>query len=430
MATNIAETSITIDGIVHVIDSGLSKMRTYNGDTDSSQLIVSRISQASAKQRKGRAGRTRPGNCYRLYSKQAYEEMDKHEVPEILRVPLADTCLYVKSAVRNQPTEQFIAKMIEAPPSQNVSKSIEYLKQIGLLDAQENITELGSIALTLPVNVKFVRAIIWGITCRCWESVAIIVSMLSSPPPFKIGKTAYERKEIRKKRQEFQNGSASDLQTTWKIYNHYINRYEKLDFCHENYISYGTMQTAHGIFTLLKKRLGSRNFIHTMNKGEYKCVNSNQSDWNIIHACFTSSFYPNLCISNAAGEFHDVQIGEIVTPNYRFVRNYENTIAIYSDKSTKNDGYSIQNTAIVSPITVILMCGQNDFNTYDYENGSITIGDFIAFNVGQPIFNQLMRIRTMLDSMFESTISKPHGFRLDDSEGKRMGRVLSTIMDM
>lgn len=71
LATNIAETSITIDGIVHVIDSGLSKMRTYNGDTDSSQLIVSRISQASAKQRKGRAGRTRPGNCYRLYSKQA-----------------------------------------------------------------------------------------------------------------------------------------------------------------------------------------------------------------------------------------------------------------------------------------------------------------------------------------------------------------------
>lgn len=163
--------------------------------------------------------------------------------------------------------------------------------------------------------------------------------MLSTPQPFILGTTPNERYDTNRKRRGFQNGSKSNLHTIWKIYNGFINEYKKMRYCRENCLSYRLMQTAHGIFTLPKRRSGSLNYIYTMNPGKYKCVNSNQRHWTLIHACFTTTFYPNLCISNvqAANQFHDLRLGENVTPHHQSViygRNYEeNTNAIYSDKS-------------------------------------------------------------------------------------------------
>lgn len=427
LATNIAETSVTIPGIVHVIDTGLSKTRTYNPVKDCSQFCVSVISKASATQRKGRAGRTRPGCCYRLYTKEAFEQMQQNAVPEIQRVPLADTCLTIKSIVNNMSIDQFLTGMITPPHTQNVRHSIAYLQQIGALDAFENVTALGNVALALPVDVKYVRALISSITLRCFEPVAIIVSMLSSPPPFKLGAEANE------KLFEFQNGSVSDYHTTWKIYREFIDEYEKYRFCEENCLSYSVMQTAHGIFALLKNRFKSLNFILTMSAGEYLCVNSNQSRWDLVHACLASTFHQHLCIC-VADQFHDLGFNRNVATHHQSVvhrRTYRaNSIAVYCDKSAGPKCEIIQNVAIVSPYAVILMCGQGLQISYDNGTGSIQFGNILKLKVIHSTFERLMNVRALLNSMMEEAIAAPHIFRMDDAEGQRMGRILEGIMKL
>ncbi|KAJ2958377.1 hypothetical protein NQ176_g11185 [Zarea fungicola] len=130
-STNIAEASVTIDGIVFVVDSGYVKLRAYNPKTGIESLTATSISKASAAQRAGRAGRTRPGKCFRLYTEQAYNGLLQSNPPEIQRSNLAPTILQLKAlGIDNIVRFDFLSP----PPSQLVSKALELLYSLGALD--------------------------------------------------------------------------------------------------------------------------------------------------------------------------------------------------------------------------------------------------------------------------------------------------------
>ncbi|KAJ8718392.1 hypothetical protein PYW08_002629 [Mythimna loreyi] len=159
VSTNIAETSVTIDGIRFVVDSGKVKEMSYDSTTKMQRLKEFWISKASADQRKGRAGRTGPGVCYRIYSEQQYNDMESFSTPEVSRVPLASLLLLMSSLgvsdVRRFP-------FLDAPPEDAVENALLELKQHGALTSNEKLTALGRTLANLPVEVCLAKTLVLG----------------------------------------------------------------------------------------------------------------------------------------------------------------------------------------------------------------------------------------------------------------------------
>lgn len=128
LATNLAETSITIDDVVYVIDTGRVKQQTFDAISGSSQLAVCWCSKACTKQRAGRAGRCQAGVCYRLFSSTRFETMENYTLPELLRVPLTEICIQAKLIEKNLTIGQFLEEAIQPPSSFNVKQSIQILQ--------------------------------------------------------------------------------------------------------------------------------------------------------------------------------------------------------------------------------------------------------------------------------------------------------------
>ncbi|XP_041981061.1 probable ATP-dependent RNA helicase DHX34 [Aricia agestis] len=157
VSTNIAETSVTIDGIRFVADSGKVKEMSYDSSSKMQKLKEYWISKASADQRMGRAGRTGPGVCYRIYSEQQYTDFDDFSTPEVSRVPLASLLLLMSSLGVND-VRRF--PFVDAPPEQAIEDAIMELKQHGALTSNEKLTALGKTLSNLPVEVSLAKALV------------------------------------------------------------------------------------------------------------------------------------------------------------------------------------------------------------------------------------------------------------------------------
>lgn len=176
VATNIAETSLTIDGVRYVIDSGFTKQKVYNPLQQMESLVVIPISKVSAQQRAGRAGRIGPGKCYRLYSKESYDLMMDETIPEIQRANLANSVLYLKLLGIH---DVLGFPYLDPPDEESILDSLKQLYMVGALDASGLATPLGKLMSAFPLEPKLSRALIEGIILRCGQEMAKIVSMLS-----------------------------------------------------------------------------------------------------------------------------------------------------------------------------------------------------------------------------------------------------------
>ncbi|XP_048646597.1 probable ATP-dependent RNA helicase DHX34 isoform X2 [Marmota marmota marmota] len=181
LSTNIAETSVTIDGIRFVVDSGKVKEMSYDPQAKLQRLQEFWISQASAEQRKGRAGRTGPGVCFRLYAESNYDAFAPYPVPEIRRVALDALVLQMKSMGVGDPRT---FPFIEPPPPASLETAILYLRDQGALDSSEALTPIGSLLAQLPVDVVIGKMLILGSMFNLAEPVLTIAAALSVQSPF------------------------------------------------------------------------------------------------------------------------------------------------------------------------------------------------------------------------------------------------------
>ncbi|XP_053461455.1 probable ATP-dependent RNA helicase DHX34 isoform X2 [Nycticebus coucang] len=181
LSTNIAETSVTIDGIRFVVDSGKVKEMSYDPQAKLQRLQEFWISQASAEQRKGRAGRTGPGVCFRLYAESDYDAFAPYPVPEIRRVALDALVLQMKSMNVGDPRT---FPFIEPPPSASLETAILYLRDQGALDSSETLTPIGSLLSQLPVDIVIGKMLILGSMFSLAEPVLTIAAALSVQSPF------------------------------------------------------------------------------------------------------------------------------------------------------------------------------------------------------------------------------------------------------
>jgi pre-mRNA-splicing factor ATP-dependent RNA helicase DHX15/PRP43 len=177
VSTNIAETSLTIDGIVYVVDPGFFKQKVYNPRIRVESLLVSPISKASAQQRAGRAGRTRPGKCFRLYTEKDFvKELEEQTYPEILRSNLANTVLeLVKLGIKDLVHFDYM----DAPAPETIMRALELLNYLAALDDDGNLTPLGEIMAEFPLDPQLAKMLICSPEFGCSNEMLSLTAMLS-----------------------------------------------------------------------------------------------------------------------------------------------------------------------------------------------------------------------------------------------------------
>jgi ATP-dependent helicase HrpB len=183
LATNVAETSVTVEGIAGVVDTGLARLLTFDPAVGLDRLEVKPISKASAEQRAGRAGRTQPGVCIRLWSEVAHRSRPEHTDPEIRRVDLAGAMLHLLSLGEKHP-EAF--PWLDPPAATTVKSALELLRILGATDAH-GLTNLGRQMARLPVHPRLARLLIEGQALGCPERAALAAALLGERDPFPRG---------------------------------------------------------------------------------------------------------------------------------------------------------------------------------------------------------------------------------------------------
>lgn len=242
IATNIAETSLTIDGIYYVVDPGFVKQKVFNAKTGMDSLVVTPISQAQAKQRAGRAGRTGPGKCYRLYTERAYrDEMLATNVPEIQRTNLASTVLSLKAMGIN---DLLSFDFMDPPPMETLIMAMEQLHALSALDDEGLLTKLGRRMAEFPLEPQLSKTLIMSVHLGCADEVLTIVSMLSVQNIYYRPKERAELADQRKARFHQYEG---DHLTLLCVYNAWKNSNYSSTWCFENFVQHRSLKRAQDI---------------------------------------------------------------------------------------------------------------------------------------------------------------------------------------
>ncbi|WRT64327.1 uncharacterized protein IL334_001259 [Kwoniella shivajii] len=183
LATNIAETSITIPDVVYVVDTARVKEKRYDPERHMSSLVSAWVGSSNLNQRAGRAGRHREGEYYGLLSKKRLEALDAHQMVEMKRSDLSNVVMHVK-ALNLGEVEEVLAATIEPPETNRITAAMEVLRMLGAMDAQQNLTSLGRVLLQLPVEAAIGKLCLYGSFFRCLDSALTLAAVLTNRDPF------------------------------------------------------------------------------------------------------------------------------------------------------------------------------------------------------------------------------------------------------
>ncbi|PGH02949.1 hypothetical protein AJ79_07486 [Helicocarpus griseus UAMH5409] len=242
IATNIAETSITIDQIYYVVDPGFVKQNAYDPKLGMDSLVVTPISQAQAKQRSGRAGRTGPGKCFRLYTEAAYQsEMLPTTIPEIQRQNLSHTILMLKAMGIN---DLLHFDFMDPPPTNTMLTALEELYALSALDDEGLLTRLGRKMADFPMEPALAKVLIASVDMGCSDEMLSIVAMLSVQSVFYRPKEKQQQADQKKAKFHDPHG---DHLTLLNVYNAWKNSRFSNPWCFENFIQARQMRRAQDV---------------------------------------------------------------------------------------------------------------------------------------------------------------------------------------
>ena len=297
VATNIAETSLTVDGIMFVVDSGFSKLKVYNPKMGMDTLQITPISQANASQRAGRAGRTGPGKCYHLYTERAFkEEFYVATIPEIQRTNLSNTVLLLKSlGVKDLLDFDFM----DPPPQDTISTSLFELWALGAIDNVGELTPLGKTMTAFPMDPSLAKTIIVAQEYGCTEEMVTIVSMLSVPNVFYRPK---ERQEESDAAREKFFVPESDHLTLLHVYSQWRMHGYSDSWCAKHFLHAKALRRAREI----------REQLADIMRVQRVPLTSCGGDWDPLRMCVCAGYYHQAAKVKGIGEYTNLRTGVAV----------------------------------------------------------------------------------------------------------------------
>ncbi len=292
VATNVAETSITIDGIAAVVDTGLVKLNYYNPRTYASALVETEISQASAKQRLGRAGRTGPGICYRMYAEKSFHQRPEFTQEEIYRTDLTEVVLRM-AEIGIRDFESF--PFINPPNAKAVHGAIEALRLMNAIDDENCLTDIGRQMVPYPLMPRHARMIVEAILHypEVLKETIIAASFLSAKSPYLLPQG--EEMEARRAHHVFRSEHHGDFASYLNLYWDYIGAKKKQEFAERHYLDKKILDEILAITQQLEDIVGeigvpitgggsTENFLKTCARGliPFICIKDGRFDYRSV----------------------------------------------------------------------------------------------------------------------------------------------------
>ncbi|KAI8603081.1 P-loop containing nucleoside triphosphate hydrolase protein [Dissophora ornata] len=439
VATNVAETSITIDGVVYVIDSG--RVKETRMENNMTKLVETWTSFASTRQRKGRAGRTRPGIVYKLFSKKQSLKLAPQQDPEILRIPLEQLCLSVK-AMGEKNVEGFLGRALTPPSTAAIQTALKTLEDLSALDnATGELTPLGKHMADIPADLRVAKMLVFGAVFRCLEPILVVASCMSVKSPFV--SPMDKREDAQNKKMQFATAK-SDLLTAWKAYDSWeklkdsgASRSELKSFCEENYLSTNTLFEIQNLKSQYLEVLDTIGFTSKDAAGRQsrrrseRCSlaedNVNSDNMALVKAIILSGLYPNVIkIKMPDAKFDKMIAGaverETVTKEIRLFTKDDGRVFLHpSSILFQTNQYQVpflvyfsklETTKIfVHDATMVPMYGLLLFGgqvQVDHLGRGLEIGDgFIKLRAFARIGVLVNQLKKLLDAVLQAKVSNP-----------------------
>lgn len=305
VATNIAETSITIDGIVFVVDPGFAKQKVYNPRIRVESLLVSPVSKASASQRAGRAGRTQPGKCFRLYTEKAFkQELTEQTYPEILRSNLGVVVLTLKKLGIDDLVH---FDFLDPPAPETLMRALEMLNYLGCLSDEGDLTDIGDQAAEFPLDPQLAMMLIESPKYKCSNEILSIAAMLSVPLVFVRPKEVQREADDCKQRFSHLDGDHLTLLNVFHAYKqHLSDGVDPGTFCYDNYINARSMKSGENVREQLKR---------TMERLNLQMLSTDFHDKDYypnIRRCLVAGYFMQVAHLEKSGHYLTVKDNQVV----------------------------------------------------------------------------------------------------------------------
>ncbi|KIW21054.1 hypothetical protein PV08_01633 [Exophiala spinifera] len=298
VATNVAETSITIEDIVAVIDTGKVKETNYDPSSNIVRLEEAWASQAACKQRRGRAGRVQAGKCYKLFTRNVEQNMAAAASPEMHRTPLEQLCLSVKATGSERNVEDFLARTISPPDSRAVATAMRTLRRMGALE-NERLTGLGTYLAMIPADLRCAKLLIYGVLFECLDPCLTIAAILTTKSPFVSPRD--KRAEAREARLSFSSPSDGDLildcaaYDQWKEYSSTTTRYRDVqDWCSSRFLSPQTLRDIDSTRRQLRDSLVETGLLPVDYSRHFTGLNKRKGNTMLLRALIAGALNPQL----------------------------------------------------------------------------------------------------------------------------------------
>ncbi|XP_077104241.1 ATP-dependent DNA/RNA helicase DHX36 isoform X1 [Siphateles boraxobius] len=437
IATNIAETSITIDDVVYVIDGGKIKETHFDTQNNIRTMTAEWVSLANAKQRKGRAGRVSPGKCYHLYNGLRASLLDNYQLPEIQRTPLEELCLQVK-ILRLGPIACFLRTTLDPPSDKAIELAITHLVDLNALDRSEELTPLGFHLARMPVEPHIGKMILFGALLGCLDPVLTIAASLSFKDPFFI--PLGKEKIADHRRKMLSQNSRSDHLTIvnafwgWEDAKRQGGRFER-EYCWENFLSANTLQMLQNMKGQFAEHLLAAGFVNSKDPKD-RSSNINSENEKLIKAVIVAGLYPKVAkirpshskkrpmpvYTKADGKvcIHPKSVNAEET-------QFHYTWLIYHLKM-KTTSIFLYDCTEVSPFSLLFFGGDISIQR-DQDQETIAVDEWIVFQSPARIAHLVKELRKELDVLLEEKIKSPLPVDWNDRRSKDCA-VISAIIDL
>lgn len=377
LATNIAETGVTIPDITCVVDTGKHKEMRFDERRQLSRLTQSFISRANAKQRRGRAGRVQEGLCFHLFTKYRHDNlMAEQQTPEMLRLSLQDLVMRVKICKLGD-IEATLAQALDAPSYKNIRRAIDALVEVDALTPSEELTPLGRQIAKLPLDAHLGKLVLLASTFACVDVAITIAAIVSSKSPFLTPFGAKQRADIA--RLAFKKGD-SDLLTTYNAYRAWkavctTPGRSEMQFCHKNFLSPQNLGNIEDLKAQLFSSLVDAGFIQLTpeerramsryrNTSRHRVFVEVPAQYDIhtdndvlVNSVIATAFYPKILTREGKG-WRNISNNQTVSLGPTSVNKGSQTahfLSYYNIMQSSNKFYNAHSTSIAYPLPMVLM---------------------------------------------------------------------------
>ncbi|KAA0194673.1 hypothetical protein HAZT_HAZT001111 [Hyalella azteca] len=435
LATNIAETSITIDDIVYVIDSGYIKMTNFDKSSNLSTLASEWVTKANAHQRRGRAGRVQAGVCYHLFTRIREQNLAEYPLPEILRTRLEEIVLNVKILKLGRALP-FLQKLMQSPDEEVLKISIKLLEAINALDDDENLTPLGFHLARLPIDPLTGRMLLMSAFFSCVDPILTVAAVLSFKEPFVV--PLGKEKLVDQVKARFAGNTYSDHLMYVRVFDSWREACDNRDnsFCYKNFLSTSVLQQIKRMRDQFFGLLKDHKFVAPeVRSGSDIEINLNSGNVAVVRAVIASGLYPNVACLKRTGKSSSKRPKIMRTADHNRVlfhpkcvndkmQAFESPWMVFREKLKMSSVFLFDATNV--PNYPLLLFGQR--LEYVAAEGAIDVDGFVKIRCTEQVANVIRKLRKELDAVLEYKISHPDVSRWD--QHSKEGKLLNAIVDL